>query len=174
MARLRFTVRAYLTEGHAPDVVLSACVRGQLNVLRDGHLCTVLIGVGDSDSGVITLSNAGHMNPLRISDTSAELVSTEVGLPLGVAPSSYSATTVHLTSGSTFVAFTDGLVERRGEGIDLGLERLVRAAAGHVPTVDDLVSRLLDTVGPVGAKDDIAVLAFRWTSPADAPAGRQP
>ena len=120
MARMRFTIRAYLTEGHAPDVVLEMCSR-QLNVNGDGHLATVLIGVGDADSGVISLSNAGHLNPLRVSGTSAEFVSTEVGVPLGVAPSSYSVTTLQLTSGSTFVAFTDGLVERRGESIDVGL-----------------------------------------------------
>ena len=173
MARLRFTIRAYLTEGHAPDVVLEMCSR-QLNVNRDGHLCTVLIGVGDADSGVISLANAGHLNPLRISGTSCEFVSTDVGLPLGVAPSSYSVTTLQLTSGSTFVAFTDGLVERRGESIDLGLERLVLAAAGPIPHVDDLLSRLLGTVGPQGSDDDVAVLAFRWTSPADARAARRP
>jgi len=170
MARLRFTIRAYLTEGHAPDVVLGMCSR-QLNVNRDGHLSTVLIGLGDTHSGEISLSNAGHLNPLRIADTSAEFVSTEVGLPLGVAPSTYALTTLRLTSGSTFVAFTDGLVERRGESIDVGLERLVRAAACDVSTVDDLVSRLLDTVGRDGSDDDVAVLAFRWTSSADAPAG---
>jgi serine phosphatase RsbU (regulator of sigma subunit) len=170
MARMRFTIRAYLTEGHAPDVVLEMCSR-QLNVNGDGHLATVLIGVGDADSGVISLSNAGHLNPL-VSGTSAEFVSTEVGVPLGVAPSSYSVTTLRLTSGSTFVAFTDGLVERRGESIDVGLERLVQAAAGPIPTVDGLVTRLLDTLGPHGSDDDVAVLAFRWTSPADDPAAR--
>jgi serine phosphatase RsbU (regulator of sigma subunit) len=171
MARMRFTIRAYLTEGHAPDVVLEMCSR-QLNVNGDGHLATVLIGVGDADSGVISLSNAGHLNPLRVSGTSAEFVSTEVGIPLGVAPSSYAVTTLQLTSGSTFVAFTDGLVERRGESIDVGLERLVQAAVGPIPTVDCLVTRLLDTLGPHGSDDDVAVLAFRWTSPADDSAAR--
>ncbi len=169
MARLRFTIRAYLTEGHAPDVVLAMCSR-QLNVNRDGHLSTVLIGVGDADAGVISLSNAGHLNPLLISGASAGFISTEVGLPLGVAPSSYSVTTLRLTSGSTFVAFTDGLVERRGESIDSGLERLLRAADGPIVAVDDLLVRLLETVGPHGSDDDVAVLAFRWTSPADAAA----
>ena len=44
--------------------------------------------------------------------------------------------------------------------------------AGPIPTVDGLLSRLLDTVGPHGSDDDVAVLAFRWTSPADAAAAR--
>jgi serine phosphatase RsbU (regulator of sigma subunit) len=169
MARLRFTIRAYLMEGHPPDVVLGMCSR-QLNVNRDGHLSTVLIGVGDIESGVITLANAGHLNPLRVSDDSAEFIPTEVGLPLGVEPGSYSVTTVQLASGSAFVAFTDGLVERRGESLDLGLGRLVEAATGPISTVDDLLARLLGTLGPAGSDDDVAMLAFRWTSPVDAPA----
>jgi serine phosphatase RsbU (regulator of sigma subunit) len=164
MARLRFTIRAYLMEGHPPDVVLGMCSR-QLNVNRDGHLSTVLIGVGDIESGLITLANAGHLNPLRVADDSAEFIPTEVGLPLGVEPGSYSVTTVQLTSGSAFVAFTDGLVERRGESLDLGLGRLVQAVTGGISSVDDLLSRLLGTLGPAGSDDDVAMLAFRWTSP---------
>ena len=172
MARLRFTVRAYLTEGHPPDVVLGMCSR-QLSVNRDGHLATVLIGVGDSASGVITLANAGHLNPMLVTGTSTGFVRTEVGLPLGVAPCTYRATTVPLTSGSSLVAFTDGLVERRGENIDLGLDRLVRAARRDPATVDELLDGLTATLGPDGAEDDVAVLVFRWTRPQKRSDGRE-
>ena len=130
MARLRFTIRAYLTEGHPPDAVLEKCAR-QLSVNQDGHMATVLIGVGDTESGVVTLANAGHLNPLHVSENAAEFIPTDVGLPLGVSPGRYSTTTVRLASGSALVAFTDGLVERRGESIDIGLERLARAASGQ-------------------------------------------
>lgn len=171
MARLRFTIRAYLTEGHPPAVVLEMCSR-QLSVNRDGHMATVLIGVGDTDSGVITLANAGHLNPLLVSGATAEFVRTDVGLPLGVAPGRYTGTTLHLASGSALVAFTDGLVERRGENIDIGLDRLVDAATDRVATMEGLLTRLTATLGPAGSDDDVAVLAFRWTSPADEPVGR--
>jgi serine phosphatase RsbU (regulator of sigma subunit) len=170
MARLRFTIRAYLTEGHPPDAVLEMCSQ-QLNVNRDGHLATALVGVGDSASGVVTLANAGHLDPLLVTGTSTGFVRTAVGLPLGVAPSTYRTTTVPLASGAALVAFTDGLVERRGESIDLGLDRLVGAANGDTGTVDDLLARLTATLGPDGATDDVAVLAFRWTSPEPQPDG---
>ena len=168
MARLRFTIRAYLTEGHPPEAVLEMCSR-QLNVNRDGHLSTVLVGVGETDSGVITLANAGHLNPLIVAGATVEYLVTDVGPPLGVAPGSYAPTTVRLLSGSTLVAFTDGLVERRGEIIDTGLERLIRAASERAPTIDDLLTTLTATLGPHGSDDDVAILAFRWTCPADHP-----
>jgi serine phosphatase RsbU (regulator of sigma subunit) len=164
MARLRFTIRAYLTEGHPPDVVLEMCSR-QLSVIRDGHIATVLIGVGDTDSGVVTMANAGHLNPLQVAGTTATFLRTDVGLPLGVAPGPYTTTTVQLASGSALVAFTDGLVERRGESIDVGMKRLMHAAADPVPTIDDLLTNLISTLGTAGSDDDIAILAFRWTRP---------
>jgi serine phosphatase RsbU (regulator of sigma subunit) len=162
MARLRFTIRAYLIEGHPPDVVLGMCSR-QLNVNRDGHLATVLVGVGDIESGIVTLANAGHLDPLQVSDGHAEFIHTRVGVPLGVAPSSYQATTVQLTTGAALVAFTDGLVERRGESIDEGLERLLVAVDGRPRTVEGLLDGLTGTLGTGGAPDDVAVLAFRWS-----------
>jgi len=60
------------------------------------------------------------------------------------------------------VLFTDGLVERRGEDIDVGLERLARAAfSGPGETLEDLVTRVVTQLGD-GSEDDLAVLAFRW------------
>jgi serine phosphatase RsbU (regulator of sigma subunit) len=161
MARLRFTVRAYLVEGHPPDVVLAMCSR-QIDVGSDGHFATVMVGVADIESREITVANAGHMSPLVVSGTSSEYVTTSVGLPLGVAVGTYESTTVRLPPGSAFVVFTDGLVERRGESIDIGLERLARAVTEPYATLDDMVTGVVSQMAHNGSEDDIAVLAFKW------------
>jgi serine phosphatase RsbU (regulator of sigma subunit) len=85
-----------------------------------------------------------------------------VGLPLGVAGGTYEATTVRLPSGSAFVVFTDGLVERRSESIELGLERLARAVTLPCSSLDDLLTSVVSQMAHNGAEDDIAVLAFKW------------
>ena len=164
MARMRFTIRAYLTEGHPPDTVLGMCSR-QLHVNRDGHLATVLVGIGDVDSGVITMANAGHLDPLIVSGGKAEFAHSTVGLPLGVTAADYTPTIVQLAPGSALVAFTDGLVERRGESIDVGLARLARAATDTYTTLDGLLSTITSTLDSEGPDDDIAILAFRWRGP---------
>jgi len=41
----------------------------------------------------------------------------------------------------------------------------MQAASERVPTIDDLLTRLISTLGTSGSDDDIAVLAFRWTQP---------
>ncbi len=164
MARLRFTIGAYLLEGHAPEVVLARCSE-QLDVTRDGHLATVLVGVGDLDTGTVTVANAGHLNPLVVAGGSATVATTAVGLPLGVAPSTYATTTIQLGDGDALVAFTDGLVERRGETIDSGVDRVVQAAPPSGSSVDDLLDALTGTVGDSGPADDIAILVIRWWDP---------
>ena len=92
MAQLRYTVRAYLMEGHGPGAVLAMC--SDLDIAVDGHFATVLVGVGDLGSREITLANAGHMNPLLASGDQTSFIDTAVGPPIGIGPSTYAETTV--------------------------------------------------------------------------------
>lgn len=56
-----------------------------------------------------------------------------------------------LAAGASVLLYTDGLVERRGEVIDDGLDRLAAAAAAHLHAApEDLIRTLLDA-GLVGA-----------------------
>ena len=164
MARLRFTIRAYLTEGHPPDIVLHMCSR-QLDVTSDGHFCTVLVGVGDVRTGSLTMASAGHFAPLLVSGGTASFVKTDVGLPLGVEECDYRSTLLQLRPGDTFVAFTDGLVERRDESIDTGLARLADTAS-RLPEgsgVEETLDALISGTCSDRADDDMTVLALRWT-----------
>lgn len=169
MARLRFTMRAYLIEGHPPNVALAMCSR-QIDLATDGHFATVLVGVGEIDTRCITIANAGHFPPLILSDGAATFAETTVGLPLGIEPGPYLATTFTMPAGSTLIAFTDGLVERRGESLDVGLDRLSTAAAPPEADLDALVDHLITRLTGDSAEDDVALLAFRWATPAT-PAG---
>ncbi|HEX3795193.1 MAG TPA: PP2C family protein-serine/threonine phosphatase [Acidimicrobiales bacterium] len=166
MARLRFTIRAYLFEGHSPDRVLEMCSR-QLDISSDGYLATVLVGVGDRTTGEIRLASAGHPPPLVIGMSDSSYVTIDVGPPLGVGQSEYVVTTAAMPSGSTFLAFTDGLVERRRESLDTGFERLLSATALRPTDLDAWLDGVVSAMGHDGAEDDIAVLALRWTSAHD-------
>jgi serine phosphatase RsbU (regulator of sigma subunit) len=134
----------------------------QLDIEVDGHFATVLVGVGDLRSREITLANAGHLSPLLISGNEASFVDTSVGVPIGIGPATYAETTVAMSAGSTLLAFTDGLIERRGEDIDRGFQRLANAATGMDATLEGVLTRLLTAVAEDTAGDDIAILAFRW------------
>jgi serine phosphatase RsbU (regulator of sigma subunit) len=167
MARLRFTLRAYMLEGHDPATALGMCSH-QLDINDDGHFATVLVGTGDLGSGEITLANAGHLNPLVVSASGASYAQTQVGPPLGIAAGTYASTAFTLAPGAVLLAFTDGLVERRGESIDVGLQRLAEAASAPAATLEALVSGVVDGLAQRGTEDDIAVLAIRWSGSAPA------
>ena len=150
MARLRFTMRAYLLEGHPPDVVLTMC-GSQLDVVEDGHFATVLVGLVDLATREVVLANAGHPEPLVIQGGRAEYVATKVGVPLGVDRGAYLTTGVVMAAGSVLLAFTDGL------------DRLARAAADPPASLDDFIGGLVRELTGNASEDDVAVLALRWS-----------
>src|SRR5579884_3904324 len=124
MAAPRFAIHAYAAQGDEPAVFLPKLSR-LLSVTEDRHLATVLCAVIDVRGRQASITSAGHLPPLLIADQASEFVATEVGLPIGIdRDASYSSTTVSAPPGATLLAFTDGLVERRGESIEVGLERL--------------------------------------------------
>jgi anti-sigma regulatory factor (Ser/Thr protein kinase) len=68
-----------------------------------------------------------------------------------------------LSEGSTLILYTDGLVERRGESLDVGLERLRAAAqAVHGVSAQGVRDGLVGAMLPTGAQaDDVAVVVLR-------------
>lgn len=161
MARARFTLRAYLLDGNPPDVALGKCSL-QFDISVDGHMATVLVGVGNSRTGRITLANAGHPPPVVVdADGAARLLQVPIGAPLGTGRNSYTAAEFDLPVGATLVGYTDGLVERRGEDIEVSLDRL-RSTVQEQPREDlgAFLPALLEAMSTEG-EDDIAVLALK-------------
>jgi serine phosphatase RsbU (regulator of sigma subunit) len=160
MAQARFTIRAYLLDGDEPATALEKCSR-QFDITTDGHLTTVITGVGDARTGELTLANAGHPTPLLL-DGGVRAVEVPPGRPLGTGPSGYQQRTITLEPGATLFCFTDGLVERRGEDIDTGTARLAATLAGAAGrSVDELVAHAVSVLRTDDAADDIAALAIR-------------
>ena len=165
MAALRFAVRAYVAEGHDIETVL-AKLRALLDIDTDHQFATVLLGELDAPAGRLRVVSAGHFGPLLLSDGQARLVECAVEPPVGVstlAPPA-PATTVSMSGPGTLLAFTDGLVERRGETIDTGLNRL-RSAAGAADSrpLEQVLDDLLAQLAAEDRKDDTVILGVRWT-----------
>jgi hypothetical protein len=164
MASLRFGIQAYAAQGDSPATLLSK-LSELINLEANGQLATVLCALVDIDARQVSVTSAGHLPPLLIADGTSRFVESRVGPPVGVARhASYPSTTVSAPAGATLLAFTDGLVERRGESIDAGLERLrARADANHA-TLDELLTRVLGELRDGGAEDDSALAGIRWMS----------
>jgi serine phosphatase RsbU (regulator of sigma subunit) len=170
MASLRFAVRAYVAQGDDIETVLTK-LRGLLDIETEHQFATVLLGELDATDGRIRVVSAGHFPPLLVTDRGPRPLDCPVAPPVGV-PSAepVPATTVTVSEPATLLAFSDGLVERRGEVIDAGLERL-RTAAGSADSrpLEAMLDDLLGTLAVDGRKDDTVLLGVRWTN---TPAGR--
>lgn len=164
MAALRHAIRAYAAQGDPPGQILRKVSR-LLSVAESGQLATILCAVIDPPRRRITLSTAGHLPPLLIDDGDSRFLETEVGLPIGVEPDAeYIATELAVPAAATLIAFTDGLIERRGESLDNGLARLRTAVRGRDLPLPDLLRALVDEMPPVPSEDDIAIVGLSWTS----------
>jgi len=162
MAELRFAIHAYAAQDDPPAVILSKLSR-LVNVGTSGQIATILCALVDVDRRRVTVTSAGHLPPLLISDGRGTFIHSEVGVPIGVRSGvSYTSTGVDAPPAATLLAFTDGLVERRGESIDAGLERLERAATSHPADLDDLLDWLVEDLKLDAGDDDTAIAGLRW------------
>ncbi len=160
MAELRFSIKAYAAEDPQPAVVLNRLGRS-IDIGDTDHFATVLCGLFDTASGTITLANAGHPEPVLVTEGRAGLMATHVGPPIGVGHRRYEPVDVMVEKGATLLAYTDGLVERRGENIADGFERLCTAST-RAGQLDDLLDDILHALVPGGSSDDVVVLGIRW------------
>ncbi|MFB7590117.1 PP2C family protein-serine/threonine phosphatase [Streptomyces sp. NPDC056169] len=123
---------------------------------------TCLLVRVDPARGAATFASAGHLPPAVFgADGSAELVDLPVGPPLGTGVGGYEPTTRTLTPAETLLLFTDGLVERRGEDIDVSLARLASLRLPPDPGPHQVVEEVLRRLDAHRAEDDVAVLAAR-------------
>ncbi len=159
MAEMRHATRAYLAEGHPPTAVLDRLDRLLLRMIPDETTTMCLLDI-DIASGRVRLANAGHPPALVVSGGRAEYVRHRSPL-LGVGVGAASGTGFDLASGDVLVLYTDGLVERRDTGLDVGLDRLARAASVVEDDLGEFCDRLLVEVGQEQPDDDIAVVVLR-------------
>ena len=162
MGRLRTALRAYALDSEDPAELLRKLDR-QVRQFEPEVMATVLCAIMEPCGEQLRLSTAGHPPPVVSASPGlpAAVLELPVDLPLGVSAARPRHTsTMALPPGAGVCFYTDGLIERRGESIDVGLERLRRAVfAGPAESVCAAV--MSDLVGTAPVADDIAVLMVR-------------
>ena len=159
MAQVRSVLRAYAVDDPAPETVFRRVDR-YFGAVRLEQFVTALYLLVDPAAGSVQAVSAGHLPPLLVDGVGVRPISTPAGLPLGVAPSTRGVARAQIPPGGSLVAFTDGLVERRGEDIDDGIARV----AGRLRPGADAQGLLDDVVGAAAAQrshdDDVTVLVL--------------
>jgi serine phosphatase RsbU (regulator of sigma subunit) len=162
MAQIRSTIRAYAIDDPDPRSVFNR-VDTYFDTADLAQLVTVLYLLVDPATDVVEIANAGHLPPLLVNGTGSSLVPTAIGTPFGVGGFDRDVVSITLPRGASLVVITDGLVERRGDDIEDGIDRVLQATT-HA--ADWSAEKLLTHVASTAAAqrvhdDDVTVLVLR-------------
>jgi serine phosphatase RsbU (regulator of sigma subunit)/anti-sigma regulatory factor (Ser/Thr protein kinase) len=162
MGHIRNALRAYALEGLSPADAMGRLNRFVRQIDRD-EMATCLFAVYHPEASTLLLANAGHYPPVLVGpDGEAVFLEHSTAPPVGaVDDATYTERLYHLQPGTTVLLYTDGLIERRGEPIQVGLERLRRAVTAAPKPVEELCESVLATLfADSSPTDDVAVLAL--------------
>jgi serine phosphatase RsbU (regulator of sigma subunit) len=163
MGRLRTALRAYVLEGYGPAAAVE-----RLDALMadfDERTMATLVHLSlDPVAGTFEYVRAGHPPPL-VRDPAHEVhqLGGRGSPPLGVVSDPvFSANPVEVEPGSVLLLYTDGLIERRREGIAPGLDRLRRALADAPESAEGCAHAVIDELAAPTPPDDVALVALRF------------
>jgi len=162
MGQLRGIVAALALEGHNPSTLLYRLGTGTDRML-DLEYATLCVCRYELATRELTCASAGHPPPLIVpTDSEPFLLEVDPGAPIGVAALGCPETRVSLGAGATAVLFSDGLIERRGESLDDGLQRLLDAVPDPIGEPGETADHLLEALGRChGGEDDVALLVVK-------------
>ncbi len=169
MRQLRAAARGYASKRLGPASMLA-----QLDQFmeREGDeaFATLWYGEYHPSTGALTYASAGHPPPAVHVHKGVVLLpeADAPSLGTGLAHALAAERIVHLPPGAVLVAYSDGLVERRGADLDHQLALLAgvvtRACDPARPgTPESIAAKILDALvpDPDRAEDDVCLLVVR-------------
>lgn len=165
MSQVAAALRALVAVNPEPVSVLT-----RLDLLFERYptdqLVTLLYAVADPSRNELVMACAGHPPPLLLDpDGTGTFVESARGLILGAGGAERKQSVVPFSVGQTLVLYTDGLVERPGEDLNVGKQRLLDAArsfrAGDAASGDlaNALAAVAQSVRDGSHDDDVAMLA---------------
>ncbi len=192
MGRLRTAVRTLAGLDMPPDELLR-----RVNDLSDDFaigpeepmMATCVYAVYDPSSRLCVIAKAGHLPPLLVvpgirAEDSVRALDLPANTPLGVGSGPFESVELLVPDGAVLALYTDGLIERRGEDITTGIDRLTEILRRPYGSLEDICDGVLAAMVPDREPDDVAVLMARlgglpegssaaWTFPAEVTAVRE-
>ena len=153
--RLRMTMRTRANDGRTTSEILQLAEAE----LDEEEFATCWLGAYDPPTRNLHVANAGHLPAALLRGGACRLVAPRTRPPLGVRADAGEHVSITLQPGDVLVAYTDGLVERRDQPIDVGIARLCRELQ-EMGDVESIGAFLAETLAPT-SDDDLCVLVAR-------------
>ncbi|MFG2364544.1 SpoIIE family protein phosphatase [Streptomyces mirabilis] len=172
MGRLRTAVHNFSTLDLPPDELLSHLddLVGRIDQdERDTDAAAGVVGatclyaIYDPVTRRCVMARAGHLAPALVHpDGTVTFVDVPTGPPLGLGGLPFQTAELDIPEGAQLVLYTDGLIEDRRRDLDVGMELLRDALAGHPDrSPEESCQAVLDELLPGRPKDDVALLIAR-------------
>jgi anti-sigma regulatory factor (Ser/Thr protein kinase)/putative methionine-R-sulfoxide reductase with GAF domain len=161
MGRLRTALHAYAIESYGPGRTLELVDRF-VQSLGEPAMATAAYAVFDSYTSKVCYATAGHLPPVVISASGTHVLEVSPAPPLGAFPyGRCPEREFELETEEMLFMYTDGLVERRGVPLNLGIDALA-AALGRARTPEEAcLFAAADLVPEEGLEDDVAIVALQ-------------
>ena len=166
MGQIRSATRALAGAGFSPAEILDQLDRF-VQLIPQARYATMVFVELDLRDGGVRMASAGHPPALlvRAGDEPDYLWSGR-SVPLGVPDTGSpprSDAVLRIDPGDQLLLYTDGLIERRNEPLDVGLARLAGCASQSAVSVNSFINDLCATLTGEGASsDDVCVLVARY------------
>ncbi|MDR3084135.1 MAG: SpoIIE family protein phosphatase, partial [Streptomyces sp.] len=172
MGRLRTAVHNFSSLDLPPDELLShlddlvgRIDQEETSAERDAGVvgATCLYAIYDPVTRRCVMARAGHLAPALIHpDGSVTFPDLPAGPPLGLGGMPFETAELDLAEGTQLVLYTDGLIEDRTRDLDVGMELLRQALAGHPDRPpEESCQAVLEELLPSKPADDVALLIAR-------------
>jgi sigma-B regulation protein RsbU (phosphoserine phosphatase) len=152
-------LRSLVEAACTPGEVLAKLNRLLVEDFPAGRFVTMVYAVLDPVNRTLTFANAGHLQPLLITGTSARFLDVERGIPLGLGPGDFSEVEVDLPVGSRLVFYSDGITEAENqEDEEYGLLRLQEHFLRTDVSAEGLLANVRSFASGSGFRDDASVI----------------
>ncbi len=161
MGQLRTVARTLATLDMPPEQVLTR-LDETASGIGEGQFATCICAVYDPLEHTLQVASAGHLPPVWVTpDGTPRRVEMPPGVPLGVGGVAFESVEFGLPEGGMVALYTDGLVERRGQDLDEGIDLLARTLSGPGRTLEESCDAVLGALVSGGSDDDIAMIMAR-------------
>ena len=171
MATIQSAMRSHLARAdpRSPAEIVSLLNRQIYASTAPEKYATFFFGLYDDSTGMLTYTNAGHLQPILVRDGAAQKLEV-TGTVVGAFPfSRYEEVQIALGVGDLLVAYTDGITEPEDAyGEMFGEERLIDVLMKHQSAESsELAARTMEAVlewtGSPELQDDMTMLISRRT-----------
>jgi PAS domain S-box-containing protein len=163
MGNLRTALRAYILDGQPPAAAVER-LDALMFDLEEPSMATLVYLTLDPVTRRVEYVRAGHPPPL-LRDPRGQVhdLNDEGSPPVGVASNApFFSKSLELEPDSLLLLYTDGLIERRGEGIEAGVTRLRNILATAPEGAEECAEVVIEKLGAQGLADDAALVALRF------------